>query len=144
MVWRHKFGGPVPRQPAHYPHCRLFYLCFAYATICFVKQTAPAVESYACIPGNRAIHCTINIYIYGGTLCCISYYGCCCYSCVVLKAVFCGTIHLLITKLRSHVFGLGRHQSTQDIDDHTPVCRYLMVLSSCGLAGITVGLQTKS
>ena len=47
-------------------------------------------------------------------------------------AVFCGTIHLLITKLRSHVFGLGRHQSTQDIDDHTLVCRHLMVRSSCG------------
>ena len=38
----------------------LLVFCIHY-NICFVKQSAPAVESYARIPGNRAIHCTMYL-----------------------------------------------------------------------------------
>ena len=70
-----------------------------------------------------------------GTLCYISYYGCCCCTCVVLKAVFCGAVHLPTTKLRSHVFRLGRHQSTQDTGD----CRYLSLSTSDGTSSCGSG-----
>ena len=67
---RDKFGDPVsPQTPAHPQQSRLnvvlMYrippdelLFFAYSFVCFVDQTAPAVESRACVRRkNLAIHC---------------------------------------------------------------------------------------
>ena len=72
VVSRDRFGGSVPRQPAHSPLARLnlvltygIPLCellfFAYSTTCLVEQTDPAVEPRACVRGNGAIHC--NMYL---------------------------------------------------------------------------------